>query len=261
MDLDGEKKRLTVPISWHTDGVRIFKQQKAWIYSFSSALKKGPSLESKLLFLVIRDSLLVKHDSHDAVATIIAWVHRALAEGRFPAADASGQPWAANTREAQQAGSLFASGRCFAFSSFRGDWEARVACHKLQRTYNHNNICERCLATKSAQFNYRDFQEHASYLNVQFTHRDYLLMTPPHLQSCWQHVPGWRLDRNLEDPLLYLRPCVVICPFVFCFVLFCYSLCVIMCCSFFVFVWSCLSCLPFVVVAVFVFSFAFYSRV
>jgi hypothetical protein len=126
LDLDGEKKRLTVPISWHTDGVRIFKQQKAWIYSFSSALKKGPSLESKLLFLVIRDSLLVKHDSHDAVATIIAWVHRALAEGRFPAADASGQPWAANTREAQQAGSLFASGRCFAFSSFRGDWEARA---------------------------------------------------------------------------------------------------------------------------------------
>ena len=201
--LNLEDPARTFPLFWHADGVRIYKQQKCWIYSYSSAMKKGPSLSSKLLFVLVRENMIWKPHTHDRIADVIGWVQTVLQTGRFPECDFNGSKWPSNSKEAEKAGDWFAGGYRFAFSAFKGDWEARVTVHKLQRSYNHNNVCEHCAATKvQNEFNYRNFSPRAPYLDVTFTHNDYLLMTPDHLQSHWINVPGWTKDRNLEEPFI-----------------------------------------------------------
>ena len=168
-----EEPQKTIPIFWHTDGVRVFKQQKNWIYSYASALKKGSSLQSKLLLLLVRETLVWKPFTHDRIAEVIAWVQRVLQTGKYPDADFTGAPWEEGSLQAKVAGSVFAGG------------------------------CEHCLATKKdGVFYYKDFSPNAAYLSLQFTHAQFMIMTPAEQQSKWQHVPGWTKDRNLEDPWL-----------------------------------------------------------
>ena len=198
---------LTFPIYWHTDGVRVYKQQKCWIYSYSTALKKGPSLSSKLMLLLVREPLLWKPHTHDRIGEVIGWIQTVLQSGRFPDTDFSGQAWPPGSLEASRANQLYAGGYMCAFSAFKGGWEARVQVHKLQRSYNHNNICEHCAASKlDNEYNYRNFSLSAPYLTAQFTHAQYLQMTPPEFRSSWENVPGWTKDRNLEEPSRTFAP-------------------------------------------------------
>ncbi|CAE7521097.1 unnamed protein product [Symbiodinium sp. CCMP2592] len=200
--LDLKDPATTFPIFWHADGVRVYKHQKCWVYSYSCALKKGPSLSSKLLLLLVRETLLVKPRTHDRIGEVVGWIQRVLQSGKYPDKDINGQSWPIGSREEGLANLEFAGGYKFAFSAFKGDWEARVLIHKLQRSYNHTNICEHCPACKSNNaFNYRNFSPDAAYLDVSFTHAQYLLMTPPEFHSSWLNVPGWTKDRNLEEPL------------------------------------------------------------
>ncbi|CAE7033504.1 unnamed protein product, partial [Symbiodinium sp. CCMP2456] len=202
----------TIPIFWHTDGVRVYKQQKCWIYSYSSALKKGPSMQSKLLLLLVREALVWKPFTHDRVAEVIAWIQKVLQTGKYPVENFMGAPWEEGSLQAKVAGSFFAGGWRFAFSGCKGDWEAKAYIHKLQRSYRHDNICEHCLASKKdGPFYYKDFSPNAGYLNLQFTHAQFMIMTPAEQQSKWQHVPGWTKDRNLEDLLHVLHQGVACC--------------------------------------------------
>ena len=204
-----EEPERTLPVYWHADGVRVYKQQKCWIYSFGCALKKGPSLSSKLFMLLVRENLVWKPFTHDRIAELIGWIQGVLQRGVFPEHDFEGNAWPRGSPEAEKANRPFAGGYKLAFSGFKGDWEARVLLHKLPRSYNHNYICEHCPASKlSGAFNYRNFAPDAPYLQAQFTHNQYLLMTPPELRSSWTHVPGWTKDRNLEVPCLFFVYCL-----------------------------------------------------
>ena len=208
-NLNLQNPEMTFPIFWHTDGVRVYKQQKCWIYSYSCANKKGPSLSSKLMMLLVREPLIWKPFTHDRIGELVGWIQRVLQTGRFPATDFNGDPWPAGSAEAGRANNLIAGGYMFAFSGFKGDWEARVVVHKLQRSYNHNNICEHCPASKlDTAFNYRNFALDAAYLDVCFTHAQFMIMTPEHLRSSWQSVPGWTKDRNLEETCASVSCCV-----------------------------------------------------
>ena len=201
--LDLKHPARTFPIFWHADGVRVYKHQKCWVYSYSCALKKGPSLASKLMLLLVRETLMLKGKTHDRIGEVVGWIQRVLQTGKFPNTNIDGKAWAAGSIEASRANRDFAGGYKFAFSAFKGDWEARVQIHKLQRSYLHNNICEHCPACKTDNaFNYRNFAPDAPYTQVCFTHAQYLLMNPPELHSSWVNVPGWTKDRNLEETRL-----------------------------------------------------------
>lgn len=52
---------------FHTDGVKIYKNQKAWIYSYAAATRKGTSIKTKSVFLLFRDHTVVKGKTHDSV--------------------------------------------------------------------------------------------------------------------------------------------------------------------------------------------------
>lgn len=187
-----------VPIFWHADGVKIYKAQKAWVYSFCSATTKGESTKTRLLFTLVRETHIKKYDTHDAMARHIAYVMRVLGRGVFPLEGPDGKPFPPGSREYLRAGTNFANGWQFLFAGFRGDWEARVICHKFERNYAAKHICERCPASRTGLYTFGNLLPDAPYKSVQWTHEEYLSSCSRHRVSQWAHVPGWRRERNLE---------------------------------------------------------------
>ena len=190
----------TIPISWHTDGVKVYKTQKVWSYSFSSAVRKGTSLSTKTLFLLFRDCDMQKPYTHDAVAKLVGYVMRVLGSGVFPEKDHEGNAWPQGSKESGRAGSYFAGGWTGAFACFKADLEGRVLAHKLVRNWASDSICEHCLASKlPGGFCYGDFSDKAAYWECMFTHDQFMMLNPIGKNSAWVDVPGWDITRNLDE--------------------------------------------------------------
>ena len=192
------------------DGVKVYRTQKAWIYSYSSALSKGPVLQSKMVLAVVREATLAKPKTHDQMGKVIGWICECLQRGIYPSSDFRGKPFETGSQAARKAGSEIIPGWRFCFSGFKGDLEARVVIHKFPRNYMANAICEHCPAGRKSCF-FQDFRPQAPYRSLMFTHAHYLMMTPEHKLSSWLHVPGWTKDRNLEDLQLF---CFLVVGFV-----------------------------------------------
>ena len=188
-----------MPLNWHVDGVKVYKNQKCWVYSVSSAVCKGPVLQSKLVFCVVRESTNAKPKTNDRIGEVIGWICKCLQSGKYPDKDFDGKEWPSGSLASASAGSpILPDGWLCCFSGFKADLEARVAIHKFHQNFMSNQICEHCPAGKKI-CHYSDFRREASYMSCQLTHQQYLLMTPERKWSSWLHVPGWRKDRNLED--------------------------------------------------------------
>ena len=194
----------TVPLAFHADGVRIYKRQKAYVYSCSSMCRKGPSLSTKIILLAIKEGIMIKDKTHDDIGKLMGHVCEVLRTGCFPHADENGDPFPENTLQGRRAGRSFAGGWKCSFSAWKGDWEARVQVHKLPRNYSCTYICERCPAARNDYFNFGDFRPEASHMQIRFDHSQYLLLNPPGRTSSWTAVKGWSIDRNLED-FVFLR--------------------------------------------------------
>jgi hypothetical protein len=199
LDLPPERYGSCVPLYFHTDGVKVYKNQKAWVYSISSACRKGPSMATKLVFILVRDNMVVKGKTHDAIGKLAGYICDTLMSGCFPSLDHEGNQFDPGSQAFRRAGQTFASGWSMAFTGFKGDWEARVIVHKLTRYYRSKYICEHCMASYSKDFTFADFRPDAASQSVRFSHDQFLLLNPQHDQSSWQHVKGWTKDRNLEE--------------------------------------------------------------
>lgn len=204
-ELELTNPTMTVPLSWHMDGVKVYKTQKVWCYSYSSAIRKGPSIDAKSLFLLFRDVDMVKPHTNDCVAKLVAYVMSVLQSGKFPTRDHEGNRFPVQSVEAKRAGSYFAGGWSLAFACFKADLEGRVLAHKLIRNWSADNVCERCVATKIPRFSYADFSDNAPYWECVFTQNQILLLNPPGKTSEWTRVKGWDYSRNLDEPRLFFN--------------------------------------------------------
>jgi hypothetical protein len=198
LDLQDDQLGSTIPLFFHADGVKIYKAQKAWVYSISSACRKGGSLKTKLVVIILRENRVIKEKSHDAVGKLMGYVTDTLMSGCFPQLGPDGNPFPPGSQEEQRAGQLYAGGWCAAFAGFKGDWEARVVIHKSKRSYNSTWICDHCMASRLPDFTFGDFNMDANCLNHRFTHEEYMILQGEK-QSSWRFVKGWTKDRNLED--------------------------------------------------------------
>ena len=189
-----------IPLSWHVDGVKVYRSQKAWVYSFGCCTRKGASIDTKLLFLLFREQHMVKPATHDDVGTLIAYVQQVLMTGMYPDTQWNGSPWPKNSR----AGKPFAGGWRAYFAAFKSNLEARALVHKMVRYWNSNSICEHCLASKLPQLSYGDFTDGAAYMQYMLSHDEFLELNPADRQSTWTAVPGWTKDRNLEVPCTWI---------------------------------------------------------
>ena len=197
LHLEAEDCSRLVPLNFHVDGVKVYRNQKAWIYSFSSALSKGPVLQSKLVMILLREATNAKPHSHDRMGSVVGWICKCLQNGTFPASDFRGNPWPSNSTAARRAGSPIVPGWKLCFSGFKGDLEARVTIHKFPYNYMANQICEHCPAGRK-WCPFQDFRVDAPFMECQFTHEHYQMLTADRKLSSWLAVPGWTKDRNLE---------------------------------------------------------------
>lgn len=194
-----------IPIYYHTDGVKVYKQQKAWVYSISSACRKGASMSTKLVFIIVRDSMIIKGRTHDAIGQLAGYITDTLMTGRFPLVDHEGNSFAPGTTAALRAGEPYCGGWTMAFAGFKGDWEAKAIIHKMTRYYRTTFICEHCLASYKKEFTFGDFRPTAKSQSVRFSHSQFLMMNPPNDQSMWRTVKGWTKERNLEETSCWLQ--------------------------------------------------------
>ena len=199
LELPAERYGSCVPLFFHTDGVKIYKNQKAWIYSLSSACRKGPSMQTKFVFIIVRDNMLVKPKTHDAIGRLVGYMVDVLMTGCYPLLDHEGHAFKLGTLAAERAGQPFASGWSMAFAGFKGDWEARVMVHKITRYYRTTWICEHCVASYKDDFTFGDFRATAHSQSLRFTNDQFMALNPANDQSSWLHVKGWTKDRNLEE--------------------------------------------------------------
>ena len=210
LELHEEDFSRTIPISWHTDGVRVYRSQKAWIYSFAAMTRKGRSIDTKMLTLVFREHDMDKPGTHDDIGRLIGWIMDVLRTGKSPLKYMFGREWPKGSLARARAGQPYAGGWTCAFAAFKADLEARVQVHKLVRNWASNSICEHCLASKLPTLNYANFRDDAPFLEHIFTHSEFLLLNPPHRQSSWMCVRGWDKDRNLDEPCADSGICCVL---------------------------------------------------
>lgn len=81
LDMSPKLHRNTVPLFVHADGVKIYKAQKAWVYSISSACRKGASMKTKLVILVVRENKVIKEKTHDAIGVLMGYIMNTLMTG------------------------------------------------------------------------------------------------------------------------------------------------------------------------------------
>ena len=199
LHLQPEEYGSTVPLFFHTDGVKIYKNQKAWVYSLSSACRKGSSTTTKFVFVLFRDNMAIKNKTHDSVGHLVGYMVDTMMTGRFPLVDYLGNPFEPGSLDSMRAGRPFAEGWKLAFAGFKGDWEARVVVHKMSRYYRTTYICEHCMASYKDDFTFGDFNAGAASQTLRFNHREFLALNPQNDQSSWTCVKGWTKDRNLEE--------------------------------------------------------------
>jgi len=94
-----------VPLGIHADGVPVVGVGKAWsqsldVFSWSSLLGSGSTLESNFLIFCIFQCLLVKKVAANTMSTFYKFLHWSLTclwHGRWPDQDANGRPYPAGS--------------------------------------------------------------------------------------------------------------------------------------------------------------------
>ena len=149
------------------------------------------------------ESLEVKDECHRLVATIATWSMRCALKGKAPVTGPFGEPL--TKKRAERGGQpLSYNGYLFAYFGFRADAKARKECHKFERNYQCNQICEVCLAERPNKYGdpaltFKNFYSDAAHLLTNLTHAEYLA-TSNH-QSPWENMPGFHVKSCFRDPM------------------------------------------------------------
>ena len=125
LQLEANQHRTTVPVFFHADGVRTYKAQKAWIYSFSSACRKGPSTKNKTCAVGNR---VIKDKTHDAIGKLMGYITSTMQSGQFPDRQPDGSPFAEGSLEASPCWNVLLWGVDSGFCSLQR-WLGGESCH------------------------------------------------------------------------------------------------------------------------------------
>jgi hypothetical protein len=139
-----------VPIGMHGDDAGAHGSDKVTVITWGSAAVVTPTLDSRLVFSMLRESEAPAGSGLDRLMKVFAWSMNALSDGKYPSADQDGRPFDSNHHpgRAALAGTLLASGFRGVWSEFRGDWKFLKEALHLEQHYGANKICHRCTATK-----------------------------------------------------------------------------------------------------------------
>ncbi len=148
---------LRVPLGLHGDAVEMHGGEKVLVVSWGGLCRHGPTLDTRLLFVCLKDSLMVhaEHATLFKAFEVLAWSFGSLARGVHPACDHEGEPFTpqGDPRRFALAGQPlvtvpdgFLLG---AWCELRGDWQFLRDALNLKHHYGAHKMCHLCAAEKT----------------------------------------------------------------------------------------------------------------
>ena len=203
VQLPVEKQKDVIPISWHSDGVIVFKFGEMTVWSWSSPLVRGDALNTKHIACVLPTSLVSSYTESQVVA-VLSWSLKSMMVGKYPESNHLGKTWLDISDQSRaNLGGKNLRGRFLAVHLFwKGDHKERKRVHELTRSWQHNYVCERDLASKVIQeLTYGDASSTAGWRLTAFgSHLDHTSTSP------WKQISTFSHARVLDDltHVLYL---------------------------------------------------------
>ncbi len=142
-----------IPFGIHGDDAGVHAGEKVTILTWGSLTSKGPALDSRIVFTMLKASEGSGAANVEAeVYRVLAWSFRALDIGARPDTDRHGVPWPPGSQRQAVAGQplWIRRGRpvCMRFSELRGDWKFLKEALHLQEHYLAVRVRHRCSACK-----------------------------------------------------------------------------------------------------------------
>ena len=192
-----------VPLTFHQDGVEMFRDVEVNVWSWASALTLGNDLETKFpLCLVWEEDMPTKklrYDANKVVRRYIDYCLQALESGVWPDVGFYGEPLRGSRRKA---GELLCGGEWQAlFAGWKGDGKARKVENNFNRGWDSTFICFECAAaapfkTAPPQLHYTHVGPDAPWRLTRICHEMYMRTDG---SSPWALVRGWHLQLVYRD--------------------------------------------------------------
>ena len=116
---------LRVPLGIHGDDAGVHGNEQVLVITWGSVVPRLPTLDSRMLFSMIKVSDIYPHDTLQTVYDVLRWSFECLACGKFPRADHAGKLFSKvyMPQRFKMAGKPLAGGRRGAWAEMRGDWK------------------------------------------------------------------------------------------------------------------------------------------
>ncbi len=158
------------------------------------------TLNSKHLMCLVEECVKIPHVTDEYLIAFIRYNLEVMQSGVFPSVGFRGQKLDKDRQKL--AGLPLAGGWRAAFFGCQADTKEKVKQNRFMRNWQASFICERCLASRLVESgNPYDFREGSNWMKLLVDHDLYIRSTPPESLSPWVAIPGWRLDRVLDDLL------------------------------------------------------------
>ena len=201
--LSQEDKAKTIPIGIHGDDVHVYKTAArykvltmCWNSVFAHNL--GSMLSRFCMFMLPYDMLLP--GSLNQALEIISWSLQACFRGEWPLFNHDGG--VPTGKAFTKRGEKLAGGFRMALSQIRGDMKFLKELFNFKSSYQHNNCCHRCVASKViAIFSFKNvFLPFAQWLNNLYSHEFIMEKCFPFICSLCE-IEGFHFSRVLQDAL------------------------------------------------------------
>ena len=193
-----------IPLGFHGDDAGAHGNDKVLVVTWGSVAVRLATLDTRIVFSMMKDSETWAPDSLHTLYTVLAWSFRALADGHYPSEDHEGKPFGQDhePKRAKLAGRpLTSEGHRGVWAEMRGDWKFLKEALHLREHYGRPWLCHLCRAHKRIPgLSYTDFRREARHRRTRLTSAEWLMLAlAAALVSPLLATPGFAVVRVLFD--------------------------------------------------------------
>ena len=194
-----------VPVGIHGDDAGMRGSESILVVTWGSVVKKGPTLDTRLLFSMLKQREIEKDVTMDQFYNVLRWSFEHLASGKFPTRDHNGIPFSEDydIRRFRQRDKWLAGGYVGAWAEMRGDWKWLRETLHLQNHYGANYLCHLCRAHRHiTRLLFTNFDSDAAYTRTTVTSEDWWWYYANAILVCpLIMIPGFNIFHVLIDAL------------------------------------------------------------
>ena len=164
------------PIRLFSDDTGLRKTRNVRIMHWFGEGSSTPTWRRKIPCYIVPMHIFVGDVTEGPLQEVVQWSLNALALGKWPTLDHTGQPWNSKTSSglsayrAKNAGQPLTPDRRFGiYTSTSADWKWHKENFKWEQDWSKNECCQRCMATKAGATNVAAFVPVAER-----SHQDYM---------------------------------------------------------------------------------------